>query len=71
MIEPLAAAALMIGVDGLFIEVHDNPEEAKCDGDIAYPLHQLEKMLKRLKAIDAVSRHLYHNSCQDQFKQAS
>ena len=37
-IEPLAAAAVAAGVDGLFVEVHDNPPRAKSDAQNALPL---------------------------------
>jgi 2-dehydro-3-deoxyphosphooctonate aldolase (KDO 8-P synthase) len=55
-IEPLARAGIAAGVDGLFLEVHDNPGEALSDGSNALPLDQLEGLLKRLTAIDRVVR---------------
>ena len=55
-IEPLAAAAVAAGVDGLFIEVHDNPVMAKSDGQNALPLERLEPLLRRLMRIDAATR---------------
>jgi 2-dehydro-3-deoxyphosphooctonate aldolase (KDO 8-P synthase) len=55
-IEPLAAAAVAAGVDGLFIEVHDNPAAAKSDGQNALPLERLEPLLRRLTRIDAATR---------------
>ena len=55
-IEPLAAAAVAAGVDGLFIEVHDNPPMAKSDGQNALPLQRLEPLLRRLMRIDAATR---------------
>ena len=47
----LARAAVAAGVDGVFIEVHDNPAEAKSDGANALPLSGLEAVLKELLAI--------------------
>jgi 2-dehydro-3-deoxyphosphooctonate aldolase (KDO 8-P synthase) len=55
-IEPLAAAAVAAGVDGLFIEVHDNPSRAKSDAQNALPLDRLEPLLRHLLRIDAVNR---------------
>jgi 2-dehydro-3-deoxyphosphooctonate aldolase (KDO 8-P synthase) len=47
----LARAAVAAGVDGVFMEVHDNPSEAKSDGANALPLNELESVLKELLAI--------------------
>jgi 2-dehydro-3-deoxyphosphooctonate aldolase (KDO 8-P synthase) len=47
----LARAAVAAGVDGVFLEVHDNPAEAKSDGANALPLNELESVLKELLAI--------------------
>ena len=47
----LARAAVAAGVDGVFMEVHDNPAEAKSDGANALPLGQLEGVLNELLAI--------------------
>lgn len=54
LIAPLALAAAAVGVDGIYIETHDHPEIALCDGDIAYPLVQLEALLLDILKIDAV-----------------
>jgi 2-dehydro-3-deoxyphosphooctonate aldolase (KDO 8-P synthase) len=53
-IEPLAAAAVAAGVDGVFIEVHDDPPRAKSDGQNALPLGRLEPLLRRLVKISGV-----------------
>ena len=53
-IEPLAAAGIGAGVDGLFLEVHDDPPKAKSDGQNALALGRLEPVLRRLLEIDAV-----------------
>jgi 2-dehydro-3-deoxyphosphooctonate aldolase (KDO 8-P synthase) len=47
----LARAAVAAGVDGVFMEVHDNPAEAKSDGANALPLSSLEAVLQELLAI--------------------
>lgn len=50
-IEPLAAAGVAAGVDGLFLEVHERPAAARSDGRNALPLARLEPLLRRLVAI--------------------
>ena len=55
-IEPLAAAALAAGIDGLFIEVHDNPPRAKSDAQNALPLERVEPLLRRLLRIREAAR---------------
>ena len=47
----LSRAAVAAGVDGIFMEVHDNPAQAKSDGANALPLSQLEQVLGELVAI--------------------
>jgi 2-dehydro-3-deoxyphosphooctonate aldolase (KDO 8-P synthase) len=53
-IEPLASAGVAAGVDGLFLEVHDNPQAARSDAQNALRLDLLEPLLRRLTAIDAI-----------------
>jgi 2-dehydro-3-deoxyphosphooctonate aldolase (KDO 8-P synthase) len=55
-IEPLARAAVAAGVDGVFLETHDNPAEALSDGPNALPLAQLPQLLSRLKELSALVR---------------
>jgi 2-dehydro-3-deoxyphosphooctonate aldolase (KDO 8-P synthase) len=55
-IEPLARAGVGAGLDGIFMEVHDNPPEALSDGSNALPLSQLEPLLERLVKLDRVVR---------------
>jgi 2-dehydro-3-deoxyphosphooctonate aldolase (KDO 8-P synthase) len=50
-VAPLARAAVAVGVDGLFLEVHPNPEKALSDGPNMVPLHRLEALLSQLLAI--------------------
>jgi 2-dehydro-3-deoxyphosphooctonate aldolase (KDO 8-P synthase) len=53
-IEPLASAGVAAGIDGIFLEVHENPSRAKSDGPNALPLERLPRLLERLAAIHAV-----------------
>ncbi len=48
----LARAAVAVGIDGLFMEVHPEPEKALSDPKTQYPLFQLENLLKQLLEID-------------------
>jgi len=48
MIETIAKAAIAIGADGLFIETHPDPKNAKSDGANMLPLDQLENLMKKL-----------------------
>ncbi|MBX9659271.1 MAG: 3-deoxy-8-phosphooctulonate synthase [Nitrospiraceae bacterium] len=50
-VEPLACAAAGAGVDGFFMEVHPNPDEALSDGPNMVPLHQLKPLLERVMRI--------------------
>jgi 2-dehydro-3-deoxyphosphooctonate aldolase (KDO 8-P synthase) len=52
----LARAAVAAGVDGVFLEVHDNPAEAKSDGANALHLNQLRPVLETLLAVHAAVR---------------
>jgi len=52
-VAPLARAAVAVGVDGLFMEVHPDPENALSDGPNMVPLHRLEPLLEQLMAIRA------------------
>ena len=48
----LAQAGMAVGLAGLFLEAHAEPDHAKCDGPSALPLHLLEPFLQRVKAVD-------------------
>ena len=48
----LARAGLAVGLAGIFLEAHPDPDSAKCDGPSALPLDQLEPFLMQLKAVD-------------------
>ena len=48
----LARAGIAVGLAGLFLEAHPDPDKARCDGPSALPLDQLEPFLSQLKALD-------------------
>ena len=48
----LARAGLAVGIAGLFIEAHPDPDNAKCDGPCALPLAKLTAFLEQMKALD-------------------
>ena len=48
----LAKAGMAVGLAGLFLEAHPDPNQARCDGPSALPLDQLEPYLSQVKAID-------------------
>jgi len=50
--EPLARAAVAVGIDGLFMEVHPEPDKALCDGPNMIKLDEVEGLLNTIKAID-------------------
>ena len=55
----LARAAVAVGVAGLFMETHPNPDEALSDGPNAWPMGRIESLLGTLKQLDAIAkRHL-------------
>ena len=55
-IEPLARAAVAVGIDGLFVEVHENPAAALSDGANALHLDLLADFWKRINAVDQAVR---------------
>ncbi len=50
----LARAGMAVGLAGLFLEAHPDPDRAKCDGPSALPLNKLEPFLHQMKTIDDV-----------------
>jgi len=48
----LARSGMALGIAGLFLEAHPDPDNAKCDGPCALPLDKLEPYLEQMKAID-------------------
>ncbi len=57
-VAPLVRAACAVGVDGLFLEVHDNPAEGLSDGANMIPLDELEKLLTDALAVHNVTKTL-------------
>lgn len=53
-VEYLGRAAVATGIDGIFMEVHEDPDKALCDGPNSVRLSELANLLKKLKAIDAI-----------------
>jgi 2-dehydro-3-deoxyphosphooctonate aldolase (KDO 8-P synthase) len=59
----LARAAIAVGVAGLFMETHPNPDRALSDGPNAWPLAQMQNLLATLKELDTtVKRHGFAES---------
>jgi 2-dehydro-3-deoxyphosphooctonate aldolase (KDO 8-P synthase) len=52
----LARAAVAVGVAGLFIETHENPDKAPSDGPNMIPLNGLRPLLERLMQFDALAK---------------
>ena len=55
-IEPLAQAGVAAGVDGIFLEVHDNPAKALSDGSNALPLEQFRALMEKIVALGGLVR---------------
>jgi len=55
-IAPLARAAVAVGIDALFFEVHDDPDHAMCDGPSQIPLDAFPAVLDGILAIDEAAR---------------
>ena len=54
MVEPLAMAAVAVGADGLIIEVHNDPKNAKCDGAQSITPPQFNELMKKIESIATV-----------------
>ncbi len=54
MVPVLARAAMAVGVDGIFLETHPNPDAALCDGPTSLPLKDLEGLLRTLQKFGAI-----------------
>lgn len=52
----LARAAIAVGVSGIFMETHPNPDAAPSDGPNMWPMHQLRELLQTLKELDHVTK---------------
>lgn len=59
----LARAAIGVGIAGIFLETHPDPDKARCDGPNSWPLARMGELLETLKALDAAAkRHRYLES---------
>jgi len=58
----LARAAVAVGVAGLFVEVHDDPDNAPCDGNTMLSLASLKPLLQYLKLIDNQTKQFLHQN---------
>ena len=56
-LEPMAQAGVAAGVDGVFMEVHEEPSRAKSDAANALRLDLLEPLMRRLVALDKIVKH--------------
>jgi 2-dehydro-3-deoxyphosphooctonate aldolase (KDO 8-P synthase) len=56
MVPVLARAAVAVGVAGVFIETHEDPDNAPSDGPNMVPLNQLERLLTQLQALDRIGK---------------
>ena len=56
MVPVLSRAAIAVGVSGIFMETHPNPEMAKSDGLNSMPMNLMYTLLETLKEIDAVTK---------------
>ena len=54
----LARAAVAVGIDGLFLESHEDPDNAPSDGPNMVPLDDMLQILQKLNQIDSVHRNL-------------
>ncbi len=57
-VEPLARAAAAVGVAGIFVETHDDPDNAPSDGPNMVPLHEMPRLIEVLMRFDAVAKSL-------------
>ena len=55
-IEPLARAGAAVGIDGIFLEVHDNPAKALSDGTNALPLDRFQPLMRKIVQLSALAR---------------
>ena len=56
MVPVLARAAVAVGVAGVFVETHEDPDKAPSDGPNMVPLHEMEALLANLMAHDAIAK---------------
>ncbi len=56
MVPVLARAAVAVGISGIFMETHPNPENAKSDGLNSMPIDKIEELLKTLQELDNITK---------------
>ena len=56
LIPAVARTCVAVGVDGLFMEVHDDPDSSPVDGPTQWPLRNFEQLLRELKQIAEVTK---------------
>ena len=56
LLPALARAAMAVGIDGLFMETHPDPDNALSDGPNAWPMGQLRGLLQTLQALDRIAK---------------
>lgn len=52
LVEPLAKAAMAVGADGIMVEVHNDPENAKCDGQQSIKPKKFDELMKKLRVLE-------------------
>lgn len=70
-IPPLARAGVAAGIDGIFMEVHPDPDSALCDGPNSLPLKELHPLLEQLMAVDNVVKAQRAESGEQRVKESS
>jgi 2-dehydro-3-deoxyphosphooctonate aldolase (KDO 8-P synthase) len=55
-VETLARAAVAVGVAAVFIETHEDPDNAPSDGPNMVPLAEMERLVETLQAFDAIAK---------------
>lgn len=70
-VETLARAAVAIGIAGLFIETHPDPDNAPCDGPNMLPISELPHFLEIIRQYDQLTKSLFNKNEKPLFSQAS
>ena len=52
----LSKAAVSVGIDGLFMETHPNPDQAKSDGPNTYPMYKMKEFLQQIQDFDHLAK---------------
>jgi 2-dehydro-3-deoxyphosphooctonate aldolase (KDO 8-P synthase) len=56
MVPVLARAAIAVGISGIFMETHPNPDNAKSDGPNSMPIDKIRELLKTLQELDGITK---------------